>query len=84
MPAWECKLISSSVISAATRNLVASERLREEARQADAQATAEDIILATDQAFYQALQEQTNAGRGHANRENQAGSRGPGKWTYII
>ncbi len=41
-----------------TRNLVASERLREKARQADAEATAEDIILAADQAFYQTLQAQ--------------------------
>jgi outer membrane protein TolC len=42
-----------------TRNLVASERLRQKARQADAQATEQDIVLAADQAFYQALQAQT-------------------------
>lgn len=41
-----------------TRNLVASERLRQKARQADSEATAEDVILAADQAFYQGLQAQ--------------------------
>ena len=42
-----------------TRNLIASERLRERAQQANSKATAEDIILAADQVFYQALQAQT-------------------------
>jgi len=42
-----------------TRSLVASERLRERARQADAVATAQEVVLAADQAFYQALQAQT-------------------------
>ena len=41
-----------------TRNLVASAKLTEKARQADAVATREDIILATDQVFFQALQAQ--------------------------
>ena len=41
-----------------TRNLIATARLREKARQADAAATREDIILATDQVFYQAIQAQ--------------------------
>ncbi len=41
-----------------TRNLVASERLREKARQADVEATREDIIQATDQVFFQALEAQ--------------------------
>jgi outer membrane protein len=38
-----------------TRNLVASEDLREQAQQQTEQATSADIILATDQAFYAAL-----------------------------
>ncbi len=42
-----------------TRNLIASEKLREKARQADAEATAEDIVLAADQAFFQTLQAQS-------------------------
>ncbi len=42
-----------------TRNLIASERLREKARQADAEATAEEIILAADQAFFQTLEAQS-------------------------
>ena len=41
-----------------TRNLVASARLREKARQADVDATREDIILATDQVFFQVIQAQ--------------------------
>ena len=41
-----------------TRNLVASARLREKARQADAEATREDIILATDQVFFQTVEAQ--------------------------
>ncbi len=41
-----------------TRNLVASARLREKARQADVNATREDIILATDQVFFQAIEAQ--------------------------
>lgn len=38
-----------------TRNLVASEDLREQAQKQTEQATAADIVLATDQAFYTAL-----------------------------
>lgn len=41
-----------------TRNLVLSAKLQEKARQADALATVEDVVLATDQAFYNALQAQ--------------------------
>jgi outer membrane protein len=41
-----------------TTNLVASSRLTEKARNASARATAEDIVLATDQAFYNALEAQ--------------------------
>ena len=41
-----------------TRNLVASAKLREKAQNANALATTEDIVLATDQAFYNALQAQ--------------------------
>jgi len=41
-----------------TRNLVASAKLTEQARQADAQASREDIILAADQVFFQALEAQ--------------------------
>jgi outer membrane protein len=41
-----------------TRNLVASSKLREKAQNAAALATTEDIVLATDQAFYNALQAQ--------------------------
>jgi len=41
-----------------TSNLVASSRLQEKARNADALATAEDIILAADQAFFNALEAQ--------------------------
>jgi outer membrane protein len=41
-----------------TRNLVASSKLEEKAQNANALATTEDIILATDQAFYDALQAQ--------------------------
>ncbi|MHB1698516.1 MAG: TolC family protein [Acidobacteriaceae bacterium] len=41
-----------------TRNLVASSKLQEKAQNATALATAEDIIIATDQAFYTALQAQ--------------------------
>jgi outer membrane protein len=41
-----------------TNNLVASSRLQERARNADALATTEDIVIATDQAFYNALQAQ--------------------------
>ncbi len=39
-----------------TMNLVASAKLREKAQDATALATTEDIVLATDQAFYNALQ----------------------------
>jgi len=42
-----------------TRNLVASSKLQEKAQNAAALATTEDIVLATDQAFYNALQAQT-------------------------
>jgi outer membrane protein len=41
-----------------TRNLVLSSKLREKAQDANALATTEDIVLATDQAFYNALQAQ--------------------------
>jgi outer membrane protein len=41
-----------------TRDLVASAKLTEQARQADAQASREDIVLATDQVFFQALEAQ--------------------------
>jgi outer membrane protein len=41
-----------------TRNLVASSKLQEKAQNAKALATTEDIIMATDQAFYSALQAQ--------------------------
>ena len=38
-----------------THNLVTSENLREQAQKQNERATAEDIVLATDQAFYAAL-----------------------------
>lgn len=41
-----------------TVNLVSSSKLREKAEQANALATTEDIVLATDQAFYNALEAQ--------------------------
>jgi outer membrane protein len=41
-----------------TQNLVASSKLREKAQNSNALATTEDIVLATDQAFYNALQAQ--------------------------
>jgi outer membrane protein len=41
-----------------TVNLVASSKLQEKAGKANALATTEDIVLATDQAFYNALQAQ--------------------------
>lgn len=41
-----------------TTNLVASSKLRQKAEDANALATTEDIVLATDQAFYNALQAQ--------------------------
>ncbi len=41
-----------------TTNLVASTKLEERAQQADELATREDIVLITDQAFYNALQAQ--------------------------
>jgi outer membrane protein len=41
-----------------TRNLVLSSKLQEKAQNASALATTEDIVLATDQAFYNALQAQ--------------------------
>jgi outer membrane protein len=41
-----------------TTNLVASSKLQEKAQNANALATTEEIILATDQAFYNALQAQ--------------------------
>ena len=41
-----------------TYNLVASAKLQEKAQNANALATTEDIVLATDQAFYNALQAQ--------------------------
>jgi outer membrane protein len=39
-----------------THNLIASSKLQEKAQNASALATTEDIVLATDQAFYNALQ----------------------------
>jgi outer membrane protein len=41
-----------------TNNLIASSKLQEKAQNASAMATTEDIVLATDQAFYDALQAQ--------------------------
>ena len=41
-----------------TGNLVASSKLQEKAQNANALATTEDIVLATDQAFFNALQAQ--------------------------
>jgi outer membrane protein len=41
-----------------TTNLLSSSRLREKAQNANALATEEDIVLATDQAFYSVLQAQ--------------------------
>jgi outer membrane protein len=41
-----------------TQNLVASAKLQEKARLADAEASREDIVLATDEVFYQALEAQ--------------------------
>ncbi len=41
-----------------TTNLVSSSKLQEKAQDANAQATVEDIVLATDQAFYNALEAQ--------------------------
>jgi outer membrane protein len=41
-----------------TQNLVASAKLQEKARQADAEASREDIVLATDQVFFSALEAQ--------------------------
>jgi outer membrane protein len=41
-----------------TRNLVASEKLREKARFADVTATREDIVLAADQVFFAAIEAQ--------------------------
>jgi outer membrane protein len=41
-----------------TQNLISSSKLREKAQNASALATTEDIVLATDQAFYNALQAQ--------------------------
>ena len=41
-----------------TSNLVASSKLQEKAQNANALATTEDIVIATDQAFYDALQAQ--------------------------
>ena len=41
-----------------TSNLVSASKLRDKAQNANAQATSEDIVLATDQAFYSALENQ--------------------------
>jgi outer membrane protein len=41
-----------------TRNLIASSKLQEKAQNANTLATTEDIVAATDQAFYDALQAQ--------------------------
>ena len=42
-----------------TRNLVASEKLKEKAREADVVASQQEITLAADQAFYEALEAQS-------------------------
>jgi outer membrane protein len=41
-----------------TSNLISASKLRDKAQNANAQATTEDIVLATDQAFYTALENQ--------------------------
>lgn len=41
-----------------TSNLVSASKLRDKAQNANAQATTDDIVLATDQAFYTALENQ--------------------------
>lgn len=41
-----------------TTNLISASKLRESAQNANAMATAEDVVLATDQAFYTALEDQ--------------------------
>ncbi len=41
-----------------THNLIASQKLEEQAQNANALATTEDIVLATDEAFYNALEAQ--------------------------
>ena len=41
-----------------TTNVISAARLREKSQDANALATTEDIVLATDQAFYNALQDQ--------------------------
>jgi outer membrane protein len=41
-----------------TTNLISASKLREKAQNANAQATTEDIVMATDQAFYTALENQ--------------------------
>jgi outer membrane protein len=41
-----------------TTNLVSASKLREKVQDANAQATTEDIVMATDQAFYSALENQ--------------------------
>lgn len=41
-----------------TTNLVSASKLREKAQNANAQATTEDIVMATDQAFFSALENQ--------------------------
>jgi outer membrane protein len=41
-----------------THNLIASQKLEEQAQNSNALATTEDIVLATDQAFYNALEAQ--------------------------
>ena len=64
-----------------TSNLVASSKLQEKAQNANALATTEDIVIATDQAFYNALQAQAllksgatkcrhSADHGHADRRH--------------
>jgi outer membrane protein len=50
-----------------TRNLVLSSKLQEKAQNASALATTEDIVLATDQAFYSALQAQALLGVARQN-----------------
>ena len=55
-----------------TGNLVASSKLQEKAQNANALATTEDIVLATDQAFYNALASAGTAQGGSTKRTPRA------------
>jgi len=55
-----------------TSNLVASSKLEEKARNASALATTEDIVIATDQAFYNALEAQALVKGSTTKRRYQA------------